>query len=457
MFFASWFAKAEPTFSRGGIHPPEYKELTEECAIESFTPRMVTIPVSQSLGPMAKPVVARRDKVRKGDVIATTPDGDISVHSPVNGKVKNVLLGSHPILVNDTVIVIAVDKASDEQIPEFVADESWQQLTSVQMLERIRLAGVVGLGGATFPTYRKLSIPDGVNIDTLIINGSECEPYLTCDYRLMLEEAEKVVLGAWAIAKIIGVKRCLIGVEDNKSAAVEQMRSVIESLGIASLDHPVEMSVSVTETKYPQGSEKQLVQALTGRTIAKGQLPMHVGMVVQNVATAYACLDAIRHKRPVIDRVLTVSGKGISRPANLRVPIGTPINDIIEHCGGLQGDVVKVLSGGPMMGRAIGDLSVPVTKGTSGLLFLTEGETNLDGYLACIGCGECLDACPLGLQPNKVSQYVDAGRPLETEIFGVMECFECGCCSYSCPSNRPLVQFMQVGKAAYRNEARNHA
>ncbi|MCP4992210.1 MAG: RnfABCDGE type electron transport complex subunit C, partial [Gammaproteobacteria bacterium] len=232
---------------------------------------------------------------------------------------------------------------------------------------------------------------------------------------------------------------------------------VIERLAIGSMDHPVDMTVAVTETKYPQGSEKQLVQALTGRNILKGQLPMHVGMVVQNVATAHACLDAIRSRRPVIDRVLTVSGKGISTPRNLRVPMGTAVADIIEACGGMQGNVVKVLSGGPMMGRAIADMSVPVTKGTSGLLFLLDEETNLDGYLPCIGCGECLDACPLGLQPSKVSIYIDAGRPLETEPFGTMECFECGCCSYSCPSNRPLVQFMQVGKAAFRNEARKNA
>ncbi len=459
MLFASWFAKAEPTFSRGGIHPPEYKELSSERAIETFTPRTVTIPVSQSLGPMAEPTVKRRDKVKRGDVIARTPDGDVSIHSPVNGSVKNILLGSHPVLVNDTVIVIKADKedGSEDDAPEFPEDPNWQALTPPQMLERIRAAGVVGLGGATFPTFRKLSIPDGMNIDTLIINGSECEPYLTCDYRLMLEEAKKVVLGAWAIAKIINVNKCIIGVEDNKGPAVEQMVAAIESLGIASMEHPVEMSVIVTETKYPQGSEKQLIQALTGRVVAKGQLPMHVGMVVQNVATAYACLDAIRNNHPVIDRVLTVSGKGIQTPRNLRVPIGTSVADIVDACGGMHDNVVKVLSGGPMMGRALGDMSVPTTKGTSGLLFLTADETNLEGYFPCIGCGECLDVCPLGLQPSKVSIYIDAGRPLETEVFGVMECFECGCCSYSCPSNRPLVQFMQVGKAAYRNDARKSA
>lgn len=232
------------------------------------------------------------------------------------------------------------------------------------------------------------------------------------------------------------------------------MRKTIAELGLEAMDPPVKMAVVVTETKYPQGSEKQLVQSLTGRLVPKGGLPLNVGVVVQNVATAYACLEAIRNEKPVIERVVTVSGAGIKTPKNLRVPIGTSVEDIVAHCGGYSNDVVKILIGGPMMGRTIADLGVSVTKGSSGLLFLTAAETNLNHYQPCISCGECLDACPMGLEPNRVSQYMEVGRPLETEQFGVKECFECGCCSYSCPSNRPLVQFMQVAKAAYRRHER---
>jgi len=439
----------ERTFARGGIHPAEHKDLTARCAIESFVPTTVTVPVSQSLGPAAKALVEKKDLVKRGDVIAEAPDG-LRIHAPISGIVKNVQREPHPVLVHDTAITILSKPIEDE--PAFPEQPGWMELSREAMLEKIKHGGLVGLGGAAFPTYRKLTLPPDAKIDLLLINGSECEPYLTCDYRLMLEDAEKVVLGAWTIARMIGVNRCMIGVEDNKQPAVEALRETIDRLGISKLSFPVEMEVVLTETKYPQGAERQLIEALTGRVVPRRGLPLQVGIVVQNVATAYACLEAIRNDKPVIDRVVTISGLGIAQPKNLRVPIGTSIQSLMEHCGGLNGDVVKVLAGGPMMGRALADLNVPVVKGTSGLLFLTRAETNLDRYGPCIGCGECLDVCPLGLEPSKVSQYVEWGKPLETEIYGALECFECGCCSYVCPSNRPLVQFMQVAKTAYRNK-----
>ncbi len=452
MSLFSWHKSVLPTFSRGGVHPDEHKALTENLPIETFIPTTVSIPVSQSLGPSAEPLVVKAAKVKRGDVIAAVPGGGVPVHAPISGIIKNVQSGPHASLVYDTMITILAKPSDDD--PEFAEQSGWQALPVAQMLERIKDAGVVGLGGAAFPTYRKLMLPKDAKIDTLIINGSECEPYLTCDYRLMLEESDKVILGAWVIAKIIGVKNCVIGIESNKQPAAEKMRQTIAELKLESMDPPVKMTVVVTETKYPQGSEKQLVQALTGRLVPKGGLPLSVGVVVQNVATAYACLEAIRNQKPVLERVLTVSGGGIKTPKNLRVPIGTSVEDIIAHCGGYSKDVVKILIGGPMMGRTIADLGVSVTKGTSGLLFLTEAETNLSSYQPCISCGECLDACPMGLEPNRVSQYMEVGRPLETEQFGVKECFECGCCSYSCPSNRPLVQFMQAAKVAYRRHER---
>ena len=446
-----WRNSALPTFSRGGVHPDEHKELTENLPIEDFIPTNVYLPVSQSLGASAEPMVAKAAKVKRGDVIAKVPGG-VSLHAPVSGIVKGVATGPHASLVYDTVITIQTKPGEDD--PQFPEQSGWQSLPVAQMLERIRDAGVVGLGGAAFPTYRKLTLPKDAKVDTLVINGSECEPYLTCDYRLMLEESEKVVLGAWLIAKIIGVANCVIGVEDNKQPAAEKMRETIAELGLEKMEPPVKMTVVVTQTRYPQGSEKQLVQSLTGRMVPKGGLPLAVGVVVQNVATAIACLDAIRNGKPVMERVLTVSGRGIQSPKNLRVPIGTSVEDIIAHCGGYSGEVVKILLGGPMMGRTIADLDVSVTKGTSGLLFLTAAETSITRYQPCISCGECVDACPMGLEPNRVSQYMEVGRPLETLQFGVKECFECGCCSYSCPSHRPLVQFMQVAKAAYRRQER---
>ncbi len=441
-----------PTFARGGIHPDDHKELSESCPIESFTPKSVTVPVSQSLGAPSVPIVDKGTEVRRGQLIASDEAGGMPIHAPISGVVRRVDKAPHPSLVVDQAITIEAKEIAGGDL-EFPEDPAWRSLGKTDMLERIRQAGVVGLGGATFPTYRKLNLPPDAKVDTLIINGSECEPYLTCDYRLMLEDPAAIALGAWLIAKIIDVPRCLIGIEDNKPAAAEALRRFIAEADFKNSEHPLEMEVIVTSTRYPQGSEKQLIQALTNRSVPRRGLPMHVGIVVQNVATANACLQAVRYRAPVVDRIVTVSGLGIQHPANLRVPVGTSVGDIVQHCGGFKDEVVKILSGGPMMGRALADMTVPITKGTSGLLFLTRKETNLDAYLACVSCGECLDACPLGLEPNRVSQYVEVGRPLETETFGPLECFECGCCSYVCPSNRPLVQFMQMAKSAYRREA----
>ncbi len=452
MGILSFLKPGEPTFAKGGIHPAEHKELTADCPIEPFVPPSVTVPVSQALGPSAEPTVKKKDMVKRGDVIARAAEGGLPIHAPVSGIVKNVQREPHPVLVFDVAITILVKPADEE--PEYPEQPGWQELSSAEMLEKIKLGGLVGLGGAAFPTYRKLQLPPDAKVDTLLINGSECEPYLTCDYRLMLEESEKVVLGAWTIAKMVGVNQCLIGIEDNKPDAAEAMRESIERLDIDGMQPAVDMQVVMMETKYPQGAERQLIEALTGRVVPRRGLPMQVGIVVQNVATAYACLEAIRNDKPVLDRVVTVSGKGISEPKNLRVPLGTHVSDIVTHCGGFKEEVVKILAGGPMMGRALANMDVPLVKGSSGLLFLTREETNLDRYGPCIGCGECLDVCPLGLEPNKVSQYVEYGRPLETEVYGAVDCFECGCCSYVCPSNRPLVQFMQVAKTAYRNQAK---
>jgi len=443
---------AQNTFARGGIHPNDRKELTGDAPIEPFRATSVTVHLSQSLGSPSRSLVSKDALVRRGQLIASDDGGGMPVHAPISGIVRSVDKAPHPSQVVGEAIVIEAKEVPGGDM-EFADDAEWASRDRDTVLERIKAAGVVGLGGAVFPTYRKLMLPPDAKVDTLIINGSECEPYLTCDYRLMLEDPESVVMGAWIMARTIGVGRCLIGIEDNKRQAADALAAAIERLGVAKMSHPVDMSVAVTATKYPQGSEKQLIQALTGRLVPARKLPLHIGVVVQNVATAHACYQAVRYQAPVIERIVTVSGAGVAQPKNLRVPLGTSVADLLAHCGGIKGDVVKVLAGGPMMGRTIADMNVPVTKGIGGLLFLTRAETSLDGYQSCIGCGECLDACPLGLEPNRVSQYVEAGRPMETERFGPIECFECGCCSYVCPSYRPLVQFMQLAKTAFRRDA----
>lgn len=465
-----------PSFFKGGVHPNEHKEETSRMPIQDIPPpKRVQIHLNQHIGEPAVAVVKRGDIVKRGQLIGEAQGNGVPVHASISGKIANVGRAPHPVTVDGAVIIIEpLPPPAEAQAPQgepssatpattadsiaivestFPEDPAWKDLSKDEMLNRIKSAGVVGLGGAAFPTHRKLNLPPNAKVDTLILNGAECEPYLTSDHRVMLEMPEDVILGAWLIAKIVGVHKCLIGIEDNKPDAAETLNKAIAKLSPQSFSFSVEMQVQLTQTRYPQGSEKQLIQALTRRNVPARKLPMDVGVVVQNVATAVACVDAIRNRKPLLDRVVSVSGGGIKEPKNLRVPLGTGIEEIVAACGGIKENVVKVLSGGPMMGRALASLAVPIIKGTNGLLFLIKEETYLGEYLACIQCGECLDVCPLGLEPNRISVYVEAGLPLNTEGFGTHECFECGCCSYACPSRRPLVQFIQVAKAAYRRQA----
>lgn len=454
MSVLSWFGDNRPTFLRGGIHPNEFKELTSRIPIEDLpTPEKVYVHLSQHIGAPAVPVVEKKSFVKKGQLIAEDPISGAPLHAPICGVIASIGDVTHPNNVSGTAITIKYEKPEDGiESLEFPENPEWQNLPPSDMLEKIKSAGIVGLGGAAFPTFRKLKLPEQAKVDTLVINGAECEPYLTSDHRMMLESPEAIVWGSWLIAKTIGVHTCIIGIEDNKTDAAEKLKSIIAQLKPEAQNYSVEIDVKVVRTRYPQGSEKQLIQAVLGRNVPKGGLPMHVGVVVQNVATAAACLDAIRFNRPLLERIVTVSGLGINTPKNLRVPVGTNLTDIISYCGGLKQNVVKIISGGPMMGRTLVGTDIPTIKGTGGLLFLTAEETNLEDYQACIQCGECVDHCPLGLEPNRISLLVESGHPLDTQKFGTHECFECGCCSYSCPSNRPLVQFIQVAKAAYRRE-----
>jgi len=335
---------------------------------------------------------------------------------------------------------------NSEAAPRAYEVRDWHKLTKDVLLAKVKEAGIVGLGGAGFPTYVKLAPPPTAAVDTLVLNGAECEPYLTTDHRLMLEFPEKVVEGAKLLLKILGVKRGIIGIELNKPDAINAMTRAAQQ----SPSDDMAVAVQGMEVKYPQGSEKQLIYSLTRRSVPGGGLPFDVGVVVQNISTTLAVYEAVTMDKPLYEKVVTVSGRGIQRQANLKVKVGTVLSDIVEYLGGTTQDLMKIVSGGPMMGFAISTLDAPIVKTSSGVLFLSSKETDLGTHGPCIHCGWCMEACPMGLQPKEVGLYVEAGKGHLTEKFGVTECFECGCCAYVCPAKRPLVQFARLAKIAVK-------
>ena len=437
------------TFGRGGIHPGAHKEGTAGKPIEDLpAPREVRLPLLQHLGDPATPLVKKGDLVARGQKIAEAAGSGVPLHASISGKVKPLDRWPHPTLVNAQAIVIVRQDDAPPEL-EFPEDPEWRACPRVETLARIREAGIVGLGGAAFPTWRKLNLPEGVSVDTLILNGAECEPYLTADDRLMVSRAADVVEGGLIMARLVGATRTIIGVEADKGEAAAALEAAIA----ARVDPRAPVTVMRCETRYPQGAERQLVHALTGRVMPPRALPSAVGVLVQNVATAAAVHDAVRFRRPLLDRVVTVSGPGIVTPRNVRAPLGALLSDLVSFCGGLRDDATRLVAGGPMMGRALPRLDLPLVKGMNGLVALSGPAPVQHGYGPCIACGRCLDACPLGLEPNEVSIRVEAARTLDTEPFGALECYECGCCTYACPAQRPLVQFMQVAKAALRRKA----
>ncbi len=432
---------------KGPSHPAPRKEATADRSIEDLpAPAEVCLPLVQHLGDPAVPVVKKGDLVRRGQKIAEAQGSGVPLHASVSGKVKAIDRQPHPTLVQTQAIVIARDGAAESL--EFPEDPEWRSLAPAEMLERIREAGIVGLGGAAFPTHRKLALPAGVTVDTLLVNGAECEPYLTADYRLMLSEPHAIVEGAGLIARIVGVSRVLFGVESDKRDGAAALAAAAR----ASERGDVRLEVAIVPARYPQGAERQLVTALTGRVIPPRALPYAVHVVVQNVATAAAIHDAVRYRRPLLDRIVTVTGPGIVQPRNVRAPIGTWLADLVRFCGGLTAEATRIVSGGPMMGRALPRLDVPLVKGMNGLVLLSGKGPFEEGYGPCVHCSRCLEACPLGLEPNQVSIRVEAGRATESAEFGAEECYECGACGYVCPAQRPLVQFMQLAKSALRKQ-----
>jgi len=433
------------TFGRGGIHPDPQKHATSWRPIEDLPrPSEVRLPLLQHIGAAAEPVVKKGERVRRGQKVAEALDSGAPLHATISGKVKPVEKHPHPALGMAPALVIAATEDAGEPL-DFPEDPEWRACPVGEALARIREAGIVGLGGAAFPTWRKLTLPPGTEVDILVVNGAECEPYLTSDFRVMLEHAHEAVEGAFLMARILGAARVLFGVEADKPLAIRALQDALGGRPPGIPGHVVPC-----EARYPQGAERQLVAAVTGRTVPPRALPTAVGVLVQNVATAVAVYDAVRFRRPLLDRVLTVTGPGVRTPRNVRVPIGTLLGDVLSFCGGMSDEATRIVAGGPMMGRTLPRLDVPITKGMNGLVVLEGAGPFADGYGPCIHCGRCLEACPLGLEPDQVSVRVEAGRPLESEPFGATECYECGCCTYVCPAERPLVQFMQVAKSALR-------
>lgn len=429
------------TFPKGGVHPPESKKMTEHLPVEVMPlPSELEIILGQHIGAPCSPTVARRAEINEGDLIGEVTRGlGVPIHAPAAGKIKALGNSGHPIRVSSPSITLQVDK--DAAPREWQAKE-WQTLSSDELLKKVHDAGIIGIGGAGFPTHVKLKPPADNPVDTLLLNGAECEPYITADHRMMLEKTVEIIEGAKILLRILGIRECVIGIENNKPDAIKVMTDAAN----AATSNEYGIRVETLEVKYPQGSEKQLIQAITGRKVPAMALPSAVGVVVHNVSTTKAVYDAVVLDKPLVEKVVTISGKGITRPANLLVKIGTKVSDIVDFCGGTKPDLGRVVMGGPMMGFAVSDLNIPVTKTTSSVLFLTEDEIDTSPLSACIRCGWCLEACPMGLEPKEIGIYVEANRAEDTEQFGIFECFECGSCAYVCPAKRPLVQFVRLAK-----------
>ena len=429
------------TFSKGGVHPEEGK-YSANSAIEVLPlPKTVSIPIAQHIGAPSKPVVAKGDKVKVGDKIAeSTGFVSANIHSSVSGtvvKIDDVLDSSG--YKRPCVIIDVEGDEWNESIDRSADLKKEISLTDKEIINKINESGIVGLGGATFPSHVKLSVPDGKKIDVLIINGVECEPYLTSDHRLMLERAEEMLVGIQILMKSLSVNRALIGIENNKPDAIEHLKKLVK-------DYPG-IEVHALKVQYPQGGEKQLIKALINREVPSGGLPLDVGAVVHNVGTAYAVYEAVQKNKPLFERVVTLTGKSVKKPSNFVVRIGTPVSSLIEAAGGLPEDTGKIINGGPMMGKAINSIEVPVVKGTSGILIMPVELSKRVNESNCIRCAKCVSACPQGLEPfllNKLTQF-EKNDKLETN--GVMDCIECGSCAFTCPAGLPLLDYIRLGKS----------
>lgn len=434
--------KGLKTFPRGGIHPHDNKKFSRYKEIKlSETPDIVTVPLSQHLGSPAEAIVAPGDKVKEGDLIAKAT-GFISapVHSPVSGTVKElkkVFLANG--LESDS-IVIELDK--EASAPEY-SEQDWKNLSKEELVGIVKEKGLVGLGGATFPAYVKFSVPEDKKIDAFVVNGVECEPYLTADHRLMLEKPDEIFTGISIIKKILNPEKVYVGIEKNKEDAIKLLKEKAEKSDL-------DIEIIPLKMKYPQGDEKQLLKAVLGREVPSGGLPLDIGAVVANVGSVFAVYEAAVLGKSLYERILTVSGGAVKNPSNLKVKVGCTFGDLIEQCGGFKEGPAKIVSGGPMMGFNICDLDTPVTKGTSGILCLTEKEARKYQRYACISCGKCIDVCAFGMNPTRLFKLIDHQDYDQAMNESLMDCKECGCCTFTCPSGIPLVQGMRLGKKMAR-------
>lgn len=437
------------TFSIGGVHPND-KKISRDCKIEVLPlPKTVYISMAQHLGGPAKAVVAPGDKVKTGQVIGE-PTGFISayVHSSVTGTVKSV--GLRKDLAGIPVVHVEIEVEPDEWMEGI--DTSDTLVTEVPqdrqfILDRIKNNGVVGLGGATFPAHVKLCPPPDKKAECLILNGAECEPYLTSDYRIMLEKSRQIVIGAAIMKKVLGVDRAVIGIEENKPEAIKSMSAAVAELRGVSAEY-AGIEVQTLKKKYPQGGEKQLIDAVMHRQVKSMGLPIDVGAVVQNVATSLAVYDAVQKNMPLITNTLTVTGDCLpaDRQKNYQFRIGYPLSYIAEYNGGVPETAVKIVSGGPMMGKAVANFDAATLKGSSSILYLTAEQTERERETNCIRCGKCAEACPMGLEPFILNKLARNGMMEGLEENAVQDCIECGCCLYSCPAHIPLLDVIRIAK-----------
>jgi len=437
------------TFALGGIHPAENK-LSASLPIEIVPiPKQAIVPLGQNLGAPSRPVVQRGDKVKVGQLIAEA-SGFIStnIHSPVSGSVLKIDGAIDSTGFKRPCIIINVEGDEwDEQIDR--SDDLVKEInfSAEEIIDKIKQAGLVGMGGATFPTYVKLMPPPGKKAEYLIINGVECEPYLTSDHRLMLEKGQEVIVGTKILMKALKVEKAFIGIENNKPDAINHLTELTKSIkGI---------SVIPLKVQYPQGGEKQLIKAALNREVPSGKLPIEVGCVVQNVGTAFAAYEAVQKNKPLIERVVTVTGKSVKKPSNLLARIGTPIRELIDAAEGLPENTGKIIGGGPMMGKAVTSLEVPVVKGSSGILIMKEDESSRKTESACIRCSKCATVCPMGLEPYLLSKAAKLGKYDIAETEMIMDCIECGSCQYTCPASIPLLDYLRLGKGKVGNIIRN--
>lgn len=433
------------TFRKGGIHPPESKITAGFPVIPVSPSGEIRIMLSQSIGAPSNPVVKPGDHVEAGQMIAEAA-GFVSapLHTPVSGTVKKIEPTRTPQGIWQDSIVIAPDELQPATLGSPRSDDEVNRLSPEEIVRLVGGAGIVGLGGATFPTAVKLTVPKGKKATTVILNGAECEPYLTCDDALMRMSAKEIIRGMALIMRATGAQEGIVGIEANKPEAIAAMKEAAYSYA--------GITVETLATKYPQGSEKQLIQALTGRVVPAGALPIETGCIVDNVATAFAVHDAVYNRHPLVSRIVTVTGPSLSNPGNFLVPLGTPISRLIEMAGGMPEDTGKIIAGGPMMGRAVSHPDATSTKGLSGVVVLPLSMSRRKPVKPCIRCSQCISACPMGLEPYLLMLQGDAGMWQEMAASGVMNCLECGSCSYVCPASRPLLDIIKLGKQELRKK-----